>query len=168
MPTNIRLSFWGDEQLNRTIDRTLEALDDATPAWEVIATSFARAERRQFRSEGGYASGGWAPLSPRYAAWKAVHYPGKPILERTGTLKKSLTERPFGIEVLRPRSMVIGSDIDYGEHHQHGGTRLPRRRPVELPESLRREWVKTIQRYIVTGSASARPGAGMGGTDSLR
>lgn len=158
MPVNIRLEFYGDEQLNRTIDRSLEALDDATPAWDVIATSFARAERRQFRSEGGYASGGWRPLSPAYAAWKARHYPGRLILERTGALKRSLTERPLGVEVLLPRRMVIGSDVDYGRYHQRGDG-LPRRRPVELPESLRREWVKVLQRYIITGKATARADA---------
>lgn len=166
MPVNIRLSFWGDEQLNRTIDRTLDALDDARPAWEVIATSFARAERRQFRTEGGYGSGGWRPLSPRYAAWKARHYPGKTILRRTDRLYRSLTERPLGVEVLLPRRMVIGSDIEYGRFHQLGDG-LPRRRPVELPESLRREWVKVVQRYIVTGHATARAKT-VGGTDLLR
>lgn len=154
MPTVIRFAFYGDVQLERTIDRTLDALDDASPAWEVIADSFARAERKQFRTEGGYASGGWPALSPKYAAWKARHYPGQPILVRTGDLRRSLTERPFGIEVIEPGRMRIGSDVDYGGYHQHGGGSLPRRRPVELPETLRRGWVKTIQRFIVTGKAT--------------
>lgn len=149
--TLIRFAFYGDAQLERTIDRHLDAVDDARPVWEELADSFVRAERRQFASEGKYASGGWAPLSPKYARWKARHYPGKPILELTGDLKKSLTERPLGIEVILPRRMVIGSTIPYGEHHQHGGGTLPRRRPIELTESVRRGWVKTMQRYLVTG-----------------
>jgi phage gpG-like protein len=155
MPTLIRFAFYGDVQLERTIDRTLDALDDASPAWEVIATSFQRAERRQFATEGAYASGGWAPLSPKYAAWKERHYPGQPILVLTGDLKRSLTERPFGIEVIEPQRMRIGSDVEHGAYHQGGGGNLPRRRPVELTESLRRSWVKTIQRWIVTGKAGS-------------
>lgn len=151
MPTRIAFEFYGDTQVERTIDRTLDRTDDATPAWDAIADSLARAERRQFDSEGGYASGGWAPLSPRYAAWKERHYPGRPILVRTGRLRASLTERPLGVEVIRPHSAILGSHVPYGLHHQRGGGRLPRRRPVELPESVRRQWVQIVQRWIVTG-----------------
>jgi phage gpG-like protein len=154
MPTRIRFEFFGEEQVNRTIMRTVDAADDATPAWEVLAKSFQLAQRKQFRSEGLYGSGGWAPLSPRYAAWKARHYPGAPILVRTGDLRDSLTQRPFGVEVIEPRYAVFGSDVDYGLFHQQGDG-VPRRRPVELPESLRRRWVKIIQRFLVTGKASA-------------
>lgn len=154
MPTRIRFAFYGDEQVNRTIMRIVDAAEDARPAWEVIAKWFQLAQRKQFRSEGTYGSGGWAPLSPRYAAWKARRYPGAPILVRTGDLRASLTERPFGVEVIEPRTAIFGSDIGYGLFHQRGEG-VPRRRPVELPESLRQRWVKVLQRFLVTGYASA-------------
>lgn len=154
MATRLRFEFFGDEQVNRTILRTIDAAEDARPAWEVLAGSFQTAQRRQFRSEGTYGSGGWAPLSPRYAAWKARNYPGAPILVRTGDLRASLTERPFGVEVIEPRFAIFGSDVRYGLFHQQGDG-VPRRRPVELPESLRRRWVKVLQRWLVTGKASA-------------
>ena len=153
MAVTLTLRFHGEAQLDRTLARFADNVSDARPAWEVIADRFAKAETRQFRSEGAYGSGGWSPLSPRYAAWKARHYPGKRILERGGDLKRSLTERPFGIEVIEPGFMVIGSSIGYGRFHQAGGPNLPRRRPVELPESERREWLKVLQRFIVTGKA---------------
>jgi len=146
------LDFHGDTQIDRTLLRMSMDVADARPAWEVLAGKFARAERKQFSSEGGYASGGWAPLSPKYAAWKQRHFPGKPILERTGALKESLTQRPFGVEVLEPEFMVVGSGIDYGAYHQQGTSRMPQRRPVELTEADRRAWVNVIQRFIVTGS----------------
>jgi phage gpG-like protein len=148
---NMRLRFLGEEQIDRTLARFADNVDDARPAWEALADRFGKAEARQFRSEGAYGSGGWAPLSPRYAAWKQQHYPGRPILERTGRLKRDLTVRPFGIEVIEPGFMVLGSALPYGEWHQAGGPNLPRRRPVELPESERREWVRVLQRFIVTG-----------------
>lgn len=154
MPLRLRFSFYGEEQIDRTLDR-LEAVDDMRPAWEVLADRFYRAEARQFASSGAYGSGGWPPLSPKYAAWKARRYPGQPILRRTDDLWKSLTQRGAGggVLVLEPSFMVIGSSVDYGEHHQKGGGRLPRRRPVELPDEERRQWVKVIQRFIVTGEA---------------
>jgi phage gpG-like protein len=150
--TRFTFSFEGEVQIDRTIARVIDAVTDMRPVWEKLATRFAAVERRQFASEGGYGSGGWPALSPAYAAWKAANYPGRPILERTGTLKRSLTSRPFGVEVLDARSFAVGSGIDYGRFHQAGAGNLPRRRPVELPESERREWVRLMQRFIVTGN----------------
>ena len=144
-------SVEGETQIDRTLARFVDAVTDAVPLWDKLADRFGALERRQFGTEGAYGSGGWVPLSPRYAAWKAAHYPGKPILEREGALKDSLTRRPFGVEVLEPAFMVVGSGIPYGRFHQSGGPRLPQRRPVELPESERRTWVRFIQRFIQTG-----------------
>lgn len=141
----------GETQIDRTLARFADNIDDARRLWNVLADRFAKLETRQFDSEGAYGSGGWPALSPAYGAWKAAHYPGKPILERTGDLRDSLTRRPFGVEVIETGHMVLGSGIDYGRFHQAGAGALPQRRPVELPESERRVWVRYIQRFIVTG-----------------
>ena len=157
MPPRLTFSFYGDAQIDRSLARFADTVGDARPAWEAMAERFARTNRRQFATEGRHASGGWAPLSPRYAEWKAEHYPGKPILEREGNLVESLTRRPFGVEVIEPDRMVLGTDVrspegyPYAEAHQHGTGRMPQRRPVELREQERREWIKLLQRYIVTG-----------------
>jgi phage gpG-like protein len=149
----VRFTFTveGETQIDRTLLRWADNLDNPIPLWDQLADRFATAEARQFSSEGAYGSGGWTPLSPVYAAWKANAYPGKRILERTGELVRSLTRRPFGVEVLTKRAMTVGSGIDYGRYHQRGGGTLPQRRPVELPESERRVWVRYIQNFIRTG-----------------
>jgi len=146
-----RFEVEGEVQIDRTLTRFADNIGDASALWDALADRFAAMERRQFDSEGAYGSGGWQALSPAYAAWKARLYPGKPILERTGDLRESLTQRPFGIEVITPQSLTVGSGIDYGRYHQSGGPNLPQRRPVEFPESERRHWVRLIQRFIVTG-----------------
>jgi phage gpG-like protein len=147
---NFRLSFYGDVQLNRTLVRLQKAPQSMWPAWENLANRFRRMERKQFATEGAYASGGWPPLSPRYAKWKATAKPGAPILVFSGDLRKSLTERPFGVEVLEHDHMVVGSSIDYGLFHQRGDG-VPQRRPVEFPEAERQAWVKVIHQFIRTG-----------------
>lgn len=155
MALHVRFEFYGDVQLDRTIADTRDRVQDLRPVWEVLAGRFAIVEGRQFATEGRYGSGGWAPLSERYGAWKARHYPGKPILQREGDLIASLTRRPFGIEVIETDRAIFGSDVEYGLHHQRGGTvdgRPPQRRPVELPERERVEWIRLIQRYVVTGT----------------
>lgn len=141
----------GETQVDRTLTRMADDLDDLRPVWNKLADRFAQVERRQFDTEGGFGSGGWPALSPAYAAWKSANYPGAPILVRTGELRRGLTERPFGIEVIVPKSMTLGSGLEYGRYHQRGGDNLPQRRPVELPESERREWVRTVQRFVMTG-----------------
>lgn len=155
MGTRLTFSFYGDKQLDRTLARMADNIGDARPVWNVLADRFVALERRQFSSEGGHASGGWAPLSEKYGEWKHAHYPGKKILELTGDLKDSLTRRPLGVEVLEPGFMVIGSNVDYGAYHQHGNPagNLPQRRPVEFTEHARRDWVRRVQRFIVTGEA---------------
>lgn len=144
-------SIEGETQIDRTLLRWAEGVEDATDLWDALADRFASIQKRQFRSEGDYGSGGWQALSPAYAAWKARAYPGKTILRRTDALYNSLTRRPFGVEVIEPSRMAVGSGIDYGRLHQAGGGSLPQRRVVELPESERRHWVNLIQRFIVTG-----------------
>lgn len=152
MPTRITFEFWGDVQVDRTLAGIEARAQEVTPAWEQVAESFLRAERRQFSSEGGYGSGGWPALSPAYAAWKQRHYPGRKILERTGALKASLTDGP-DVRVIGPQRMWIGSGVDYGLFHQRADG-VPRRRPIELPESLRVRWVRIVQRFIVTGQSA--------------
>lgn len=149
----VRLTFeiFGDVQLDRTLARFEEAPQDARPLWEALADRFAAGERRQFRTEGGWASGGWPALSPAYGAWKSRHYPGARILHREGELEASLTSRPLGVEVIEPGFMVLGSGVEYGRYHQSGGGNLPQRRPVELTGNQRTEWVRLMQRFIVYG-----------------
>lgn len=79
--------------------------------------------KRQFRGHGlGPNRGKWAPLTDAYARWKAKHYPGKPILERTGALKESLTNAGDvnALREERPTGISYGSRIQYGHYHQLG------------------------------------------------
>lgn len=153
MGLRLNLAFYGDVQLDRELADIQDRVRDMRPVWDVLADRFAVIERAQFATEGRYGSGGWQALSPRYARWKARTYPGKPILQREGDLVASLTERPFGIEVLEENFMVLGSDVEYGRYHQNPEVagRPPQRRPIELPESERVDWVRTMQRFVVTG-----------------
>lgn len=150
----VRFTFavFGDVQVDRTLEGISDRVVDMRPAWSELQRRFLIVESRQFRSQGGF-SGGWSPLSPRYAAWKARRYPGKTILRRTDELFRSLTEGP-DIAILEPDHMILGTSVDYGGYHQDGSGRLPRRRPVELPDWERREWVKVIQSFIGTGSVT--------------
>ena len=148
----LAFEFFGEPQLARTLERFGGAEVDLSRAWTQITALFLDAERRQFASQGAYGSGGWAPLSPKYARWKARHYPGKPILRRTDELFRSLTVGPQ-VRIARPRLLVLGSAVSHGVYHTRGEGNLPRRRPVELPDSERRKITKIVHVELVRGGA---------------
>lgn len=152
MPVQLTFSVFGDVQVDRTLEAIEHNAEDLRPAWRELQRRFLKLEARQFATEGGY-SGGWTPLAPRYAAWKARRFPGKTILRRTDELWRSLTEGP-DIAILEPHYMILGTSVAYAEPHQRGGGRLPRRRVVELSDGERREWVKVLQSFIRTGSVT--------------
>lgn len=136
------------------LDRELERFSgvglDLTEPFGAIADSFVKAEQRQFSTQGAYGGAPWAPLSPKYAAWKARHFPGKPILRRTDELFTSLTQGPAIREIGRDL-LVMGSPVTHGKYHARGGGRLPRRDPIGVPEALRREWMSILHKFVVTG-----------------
>lgn len=141
------ITIEGTAVIDRTLARYVNAMTDATPAFEAIGDQFAEAERAIFLQQGP----GWAPLSPRYAAYKAKHWPNMPILTRSGKLQQSLTSRPFGHEQITAKSGEYGTAVDYAKYHQHGTTKMPQRRPVNIPETTRNAMAKTMQRYLTTG-----------------
>ena len=140
----------GDVQLARRLSRVSAGVRDFRPAWEQIVSQVERIEEEQFSSQGAHGSGGWQPLSPAYAAWKARNFGGGGILVRTGRLRSSLTRRnPDSIREVRPLELRFGTRVPYAAFHQRGTRALPERKPIELSEGDRREIVRTLQRYLV-------------------
>lgn len=138
-----------EAQFSRAFTRFGNEVADLTPAFEAIADNFYEGEREMFASEGGGA-GGWAALKPEYAKWKSANYPGKGILQRTGLLMESLTDRsgPGSIFELAPMRLAMGSGLKHGGYHQTGTSKMPARPPVKLTEQQKNEWMKFIHQHI--------------------
>ncbi len=144
------VSVSGEEQLARGFSRFGEAVSDYSPVWRELADDFLKVERDQFVSEGRSGSGGWVPLSPGYAAWKAKHTPGRPLLVQSGKLRQSLTEHGGEhIEEIRKDSLRLGTGVPYAIYHQAGTRHMPARKLVELSEADKTRWTKKIQSFIV-------------------
>jgi len=77
----------------------------------------------------GLPSGGWAPLSPAYGAWKALRFPGKPTMQATGRLFESLTTG-LSTDKITDDSVEFGNKVRYSTWHQYGTTKMPMRRLV--------------------------------------
>jgi phage gpG-like protein len=151
--TALEINVAGIDVMARQLARYIDRVDDLRPALHRIARNLAAHNAENFDTEGVTGVyGRWAPLSPKYRAWKEKHYPGKPILVRTGALRRELTGSPLGIEDVTTRSIRMGTNVPYARYHQTGTHRMPRRQPVSLNEQMRRDMVKTLQRFCQTGS----------------
>lgn len=138
-----------------TLARFRDHIADAQPAFEAMADHQAKVNTQQFNTRGGYGSGGWAPLSPDYAAWKMRHHPGKPLMELSGDLRDSMTTRPFGIDEVTGQGFVIGTQLPYAAYHQHGTPKMPARPLFGTPQSAdTKVFAKILQSWIVKGTVS--------------
>lgn len=138
----------GEKQLSRSLGLLIDHSSDLRPVWPEIRENFIENEERQFSSEGHHASGGWKPLSPKYADWKERHYPGRPILVLSGALRESLTGGSGFLYRTGRLSMSIGTKNPVGSYHQRGAGHLPRRPPIELTERQKGKWMKILHEYI--------------------
>lgn len=89
-------------------------------------------------SQGGALGTRWARLSPRYAAWKARNYPGRPPLVRTGHMQKS-----YEFDA-KDQSVTIRNAADYFEFHQLGTRHMPQRLALAINSIQKRSIVNII------------------------
>jgi phage gpG-like protein len=152
-PAAIRLTLAlpGLPALSVGLNRLRTDIADWTPFWtERFAPFFYRMVQQDFVLEGGASGSPWAPLSPRYAAWKAVHFPGKGILVRSGALKASLASgsAPGAIFATTPTTLELGTTVPYGIYHQLGGAHLPQRPPLRVTAEFMRQVGKQMQAFV--------------------
>ncbi len=167
MGIRLHISIEGQTEFDATMARFDLDKRDLTMLWHSLANSFAFYERQQFASQGQTFGDRWLPLqSVRYAAIKAEIYPGKPLMEASGSLKRSLTSRPLGVERFGRRQAEFGTNVFYARFHHRGipkGTKmsfkvgdqwvtingLPKRPLIGMNQSMRTSWRKKIQRFYV-------------------
>jgi phage gpG-like protein len=154
----VTFAIMGDVVLARAMSRFGEGVSDFRPVWEQIRDDFVRIEGEQFDSEGGRGGEPWAPLSSSYAAWKAKHFPGMPIMRLTGQLWSQLAVGTGLFVDLRPMELHMYPTAFYAAIHQQGSpkTNMPARRLVALTEDDKMGWMKMIQNYVYDKAKEAR------------
>lgn len=144
-PFVLNFEFDGETQVLSALSRFGEFVDDMDEVYDDIVKDFTRVEDERFEASGP----GWAPLSPRYRAWKTRHYPGRPLLVREGDLRASLTGGRGFIHRREPHGVTVGSAVPYARFHHRGTRDMPARRLVEVDSATRTRWAKMVQRYLV-------------------
>lgn len=129
--------FEGAASASQRLERYGESIGSLWRVWDDIAAAFRRLEVLWFQTHG---QGSWPELSPKYAAWKAVVYPGRPLMVREGELRDSLTVD--GVISRSAGSLMLGTDVDHAKYHL--GTRDPVA-PLEMLEDM---IAPDLQRFI--------------------
>ena len=151
----------GKKQFDRIFKDVANLLADFTPVFNEVAEEFYKEEKQIFERKGdlGRGEGGkWADLSDKYKKWKERKHPGKKILELTGKLKKSLTEKNAegNVNKITPFSMEIGSDlktkktkqgVEYclARLHQNGTFKMPKRPVMRLNKTIKNAITKKLR-----------------------
>lgn len=149
--TSFSFDLNGVPEYTRRLRAIRDRASNERSMFQALADRFKDSERSIFASQGASLGRAWTPLSPAYAAAKDREYPGQPILQRTGRLKRSLTETPR--IRFRGNTMEIGTDIDYSEWNNDGvpSNNLPARPHVGLTFGHRQAWVNDVREYLVNG-----------------
>ena len=146
-----RLEVAGQVQMDRGIARFADGVADYRPLWPIIEDDFYAQVKDQFKTEGAEGGEKWAELTPEYAGWKEAHYPGKPILQRTGDLISSLTNPndPNTVRIEQRKTLTLGSRIPYAIYHQTGTEMMTARPEIVLTEAFKRSVMHHVQTYLV-------------------
>lgn len=167
-----QMNIAGEVQLDRGIARFADGVSDLRPIWPVIADEFYADERDQFATQGAAGGEAWAPLSPEYAGWKEMHYPGQPILQRTGDLMRSLTSASDAnaVNVQSRKGLTLGTRVPYAIYHQSIAPRrvLPRRPEIQLSAEFKKTVMRQLQVYLVQVATDAGFRTGLGPLDVSR
>ena len=122
---SIRFEYNDVERLSRVFPLAADVAEDLTPVWNNVADNIGAGIEETFDAEGTSTHGQWPELSEWTAAERVYkgYPPYHPILEQSGTLKMSLTQRqhPMHFEQITPDELVYGTFVPYALIHERGG-----------------------------------------------
>lgn len=156
----------GEDVVEREFVTFGREVSDLSEAWEGIAGDLRFDDEVNFDTEGDLfqradwsdADGvkrsdrGWDLLADRTVAERRRlgYGPEHPILERSGTLRESLTEHDAigAVEIVEPMGLTFGTAIPYAKYHQQpngsGSGRIPRRAILGLTQQRKAGVVRRV------------------------
>jgi phage gpG-like protein len=109
------------------LDAMKSAAKDFRPVFEWARRELAKSYKDNFTAS-GLAVGGWSPLKPQYASWKARNFPGAPLMVQSGKLFRDLSSlRGAKNDIRRAKATFSTSGIEYASFHQYGTSRMAKR-----------------------------------------
>ncbi len=142
---NLTIALNGNIKAGARMKKIVSGIDDFRPMWKGIKKDFVSFEKLLFSTQGARGKHGrWKALSPAYRKRKP---PGLGILVLGGNLRDSLTVGNADTisELSSPHFMKLGTKAKTAAWHQNGTSKMPKRRPIDIDDSLTDKWFKRIQ-----------------------
>lgn len=146
----ISIQVTGDAQIIAKYEAIAKRNDAFQPVLTWARNELVKSFAQNFTSN-GLLVGGWAPLDPTYAAWKAVRFPGRPTLVQNGRLFRSLTADNAGAAV-GPNEVVVGTNLRYAKFHQYGTTKMPKREIMFEPRGFHKDLKDKVYNWVIKGT----------------
>ncbi len=140
-----------DERPLRRVLVVYERVNNLQPAFERMLPALQQYSENYFARGGAYEGNPpFAPLSARYAKWKARRYPGAPILTRSGRLRASLASvTNDSIADATADALTFGTRVPYATYHQFGTRKMPKRPPLKLSKPLGARLITILRDYLL-------------------
>jgi phage gpG-like protein len=154
---SIVVNVRSDEAFDR-LEAMGDRVDNMRPVLKWGAEKLERAFSENFTMMGlmsarAMLKGAWEPLDPVYGAWKAVRFPGAPMLVQSGGLFRSIENISANSESkMTDQSVVLAVDSSIAKFHQYGTRHMPARPIVFIPRDFDREIGKKAGQYVKHGS----------------
>lgn len=149
MPSRSHARITGDRRVMTLLRQMADRTRSVEPAWPRVGDVFAENMAMQFDTEGAHLGGRpWAPLSPKYLAWKVKRGLDPRRLHATRQMMLSLTSRPMAVEQYFGNRAVFGTDDEKAHWHQNGTSMMPRRQIIRVTDDLADDVNSVLARYI--------------------
>jgi hypothetical protein len=133
----------GEEKFIRGFTRIEAGMKDLSDAFKLVHEDFRKVVMQIFAHEGTPEP--FKPLSPEYAAWKAVHYPGQPIMRRTDALYRAMTgDTADTVNKISANEAEFGTTLKYATYQYYKGRKI-----VQLTEAVKTQWGRIIHRWAL-------------------
>jgi phage gpG-like protein len=134
------------------LDLMSERADHMEPVLRDARARLAEATAANFASDGSLV-GGWAPLTPKYAAWKVARHGGLPTEVLSGRLMESLISMRDGLDTIESFGHftigTFGTDVPEAKFQQNGTVNMIARKVVFAPKGFAADVGKDAAAHIV-------------------
>lgn len=142
---DVRIEVLGEEVVARSLLRFADRAQDLSPAMREILDAVRASNARQFDSQGSYGGQPWPANMTSTKESKARLGLDSRVLHATLALRGSLTKQGgANVAVATAHGFVFGSTVPYV------GYLREKYKIVSPPERDRRDWVKIVQRFLVS------------------
>jgi len=164
----LHIEVAGATQLDSMLPRIALELTDFSEPLRETGQAIYDDIAKEFADEGQTKQPEWPEYGEFYGPWKAKHHPGKPMLEITGALRRSLTgsSAPGSIHDVSSHTLTIGTSLttpggkwNLGLIHQLGAPDaphpIPARPMIRLSEATNLRIRMIFQAWLQRKAAEA-------------